>query len=47
MTKSLRCRLGWHRWRREPGDWRDASFTCLRCGRSEYAGDTLPPYVGA
>lgn len=31
--KSLRCKIGFHRWRNHGGDWADSrDYRCDRCG---------------
>ena len=44
MATALRCRLGWHRWRRMTNDDNEVYRGCARCGAVD--DDYFPPGSG-
>jgi hypothetical protein len=45
MTKTLRCYLGWHRWRKTRGSDGAMYYDCRSCGKKR--GPYYPPPGGS
>jgi hypothetical protein len=42
MAKSLRCRLGWHRWTRKQSDDGKQYLACRDCGKDKDSPANVP-----
>jgi hypothetical protein len=46
MAKSLRCRLGWHKWIKRNVDGGGQYLVCVRCGKEDHGTLSTPGAMG-
>jgi len=46
MAKSVRCRLGWHKWIKRNVDGGGQYLACARCGKEDHGTLSTPGAMG-